>query len=43
MLLPVSKCWQPADLLPPSEDPDFLDKVCFKLQCTHKRVPTCPL
>jgi acyl-[acyl-carrier-protein] desaturase len=27
ILKPVEKCWQPADFLPPSEDPDFLDKV----------------
>lgn len=27
ILKPVEKCWQPADLLPPPEDPDFLDKV----------------
>lgn len=27
MLKPVDKCWQPADFLPPSEDPDFEDKV----------------
>ncbi len=27
LLKPVEKCWQPADFLPPSEDPDFLDKV----------------
>lgn len=27
ILKPVDKCWQPADFLPPSEDPDFLDKV----------------
>ena len=27
LLKPVEKCWQPSDLLPPSEDPDFLDKV----------------
>lgn len=27
LLKPVDKCWQPQDLLPPSEDPDFLDKV----------------
>lgn len=27
VLKPVSKCWQPADLLPRAEDPDFLDQV----------------
>lgn len=27
LLKPVDKCWQPADFLPPSEDPDFLEKV----------------
>lgn len=27
LLKPVDKCWQPADFLPPSNDPDFLDKV----------------
>lgn len=27
LLKPVDKCWQPADFLPKSEDPDFLDKV----------------
>jgi len=27
LLKPVDKCWQPADLLPKPEDPDFLDKV----------------
>jgi hypothetical protein len=27
LLKPVDKCWQPADFLPASEDPDFLDKV----------------
>jgi acyl-[acyl-carrier-protein] desaturase len=27
LLKPVEKCWQPADLLPESSDPDFLDKV----------------
>lgn len=27
LLKPVDKCWQPADFLPPSEDPDFIDKV----------------
>ncbi len=27
ILKPVDKCWQPADFLPPSEDPDFIDKV----------------
>jgi len=27
LLKPVDKCWQPADFLPPSEDPDFVDKV----------------
>lgn len=27
MLKPVDKCWQPADFLPASQDPDFLDKV----------------
>ena len=28
VLKPVSKCWQPYDMLPKSEDPDFIDKVC---------------
>ncbi|GFH20506.1 stearoyl-ACP-desaturase, partial [Haematococcus lacustris] len=28
LLKPVDKCWQPNDLLPHSEEPDFLDKVC---------------
>nr|ABP57425.1 stearoyl-ACP-desaturase [Haematococcus lacustris]ABU84867.1 stearoyl-ACP-desaturase [Haematococcus lacustris] len=27
LLKPVDKCWQPNDLLPHSEEPDFLDKV----------------
>jgi len=27
LLKPVEKCWQPYDLLPRSEDPDFMDKV----------------
>jgi len=27
LLKPVDKCWQPADFLPASEDPDFIDKV----------------
>jgi acyl-[acyl-carrier-protein] desaturase len=27
LLKPVEKCWQPADFLPPSEDPYFLDQV----------------
>ncbi len=27
VLKPVDKCWQPADFLPDSSDPDFLDKV----------------
>lgn len=27
LLKPVEKCWQPYDLLPKSEDPDFTDKV----------------
>ncbi|KAG1672120.1 hypothetical protein FOA52_001707 [Chlamydomonas sp. UWO 241] len=27
ILKPVDKCWQPADFLPPPEDPDFLDRV----------------
>lgn len=27
LLKPVEKCWQPADFLPPPEDPDFIDKV----------------
>ncbi len=32
LLKPVDKCWQPADFLPASEDPDFLDKVSLPLQ-----------
>ena len=27
LLKAVPKCWQPADFLPPSEDPDFMDKL----------------
>jgi hypothetical protein len=27
LLKPVDKCWQPADFLPASEDPDFMDQV----------------
>jgi len=27
LLKPVDKCWQPYDLLPRSEDADFMDKV----------------
>eukprot|EP00199_Chlamydomonas_sp_CCMP681_P002230 CAMPEP_0119103992 /NCGR_PEP_ID=MMETSP1180-20130426/2318_1 /TAXON_ID=3052 ORGANISM="Chlamydomonas cf sp, Strain CCMP681" /NCGR_SAMPLE_ID=MMETSP1180 /ASSEMBLY_ACC=CAM_ASM_000741 /LENGTH=399 /DNA_ID=CAMNT_0007088635 /DNA_START=42 /DNA_END=1241 /DNA_ORIENTATION=- len=27
LLKPVDKCWQPNDLLPQSEDPDFFDKL----------------
>lgn len=27
VLKPVDKCWQPYDMLPKSEDPDFIDKV----------------
>jgi len=30
MLKPVDKCWQPNDLLPQSQDPDFLDKVVVR-------------
>jgi len=33
ILLPVHKCWQPSDLLPQSQDPDFLDKVRARLRC----------
>lgn len=29
LLKPVDKCWQPADFLPRSEDPDFMDQVRF--------------
>jgi hypothetical protein len=29
LLKPVDKCWQPADFLPASEDPDFTGKVCL--------------
>jgi acyl-[acyl-carrier-protein] desaturase len=32
LLKPVDKCWQPADYLPASEDPDFLDKVGTRQQ-----------
>lgn len=32
VLKPVDKCWQPADFLPPSEDPDFLDMVRLQAQ-----------
>lgn len=32
LLKPVDKCWQPADFLPASEDPDFLDKVGTRQQ-----------
>lgn len=28
VLKPVSKCWQPYDMLPKPEDPDFVDQVC---------------
>jgi acyl-[acyl-carrier-protein] desaturase len=27
VLKPVSKCWQPYDMLPKPEDPDFVDQV----------------
>lgn len=27
VLKPVSKCWQPYDMLPKPEDPDFIDQV----------------
>mmetsp|Transcript_24676 Transcript_24676/g.63586 ORF Transcript_24676/g.63586 Transcript_24676/m.63586 type:complete len:404 (+) Transcript_24676:190-1401(+) len=27
ILTPVHKCWQPSELLPQSQDPDFMDKV----------------
>ncbi|KXZ50904.1 hypothetical protein GPECTOR_14g151 [Gonium pectorale] len=38
LLKPVEKCWQPADFLPPSEDPDFLDKV-HQLRERAKNLP----
>lgn len=38
ILKPVAKCWQPADFLPPSEDPDFLDKV-RDLRARAKNLP----
>ncbi len=28
VLKPVDKCWQPYDMLPKPEDPDFIDQVC---------------
>ena len=51
LLKPVDKCWQPADLLPESSDPDFMDKVagvglwlsavCFgaDVECPQSRYP----
>lgn len=30
VLKPVSKCWQPYDMLPKPEDPDFVDQVTLK-------------
>ena len=29
VLKPVSKCWQPYDMLPKPEDPDFVDQVTW--------------
>ena len=36
LLKPVDKCWQPADFLPDSSDPDFMDKVRRRL-CFERR------
>jgi acyl-[acyl-carrier-protein] desaturase len=38
MLVPSSKCWQPADLLPDAASPDFLAQVeTLRKEC--KRLP----
>ncbi|KAG2491318.1 hypothetical protein HYH03_010324 [Edaphochlamys debaryana] len=38
LLKPVDKCWQPADFLPQSQEPDFLDKV-HELRQRAKNLP----
>ena len=37
VLKPVSKCWQPYDMLPKPEDPDFVDQVTFKIQIMNRK------
>jgi acyl-[acyl-carrier-protein] desaturase len=35
VLKPVSKCWQPYDMLPKPEDPDFVDQVTIYKSDRH--------